>query len=188
MSSRACGAATNWARQMMLEVVFEDYRAVMSLDADTESVIDGVKSFLPLHLVTDCSSLHETVIKSSLPEDKRCALEVLALREMLINEHYESEDDVESETQRLREKELKEFFRWAVSEDQKADLLTKVATRDDRSLWHLFANWISIRSAKASDEKAAKMIPSITRPKLDKGKAEILIRAHADAARSAGFQ
>ena len=97
----------------MLEVLFDGYKATMSV---VDEVPDEVRDFLKLHIVTDCNSLHETVVKSSLPEDKRAALEVLAIREMVLNEEHFSDDEVEAETERLKERDISGVYRWAVSE------------------------------------------------------------------------
>ncbi len=96
------GKVLNWVRRFFLEMWFEDYRAAMSVN-DTE-LPDEIEDFMPLHVVIDYASLHENVTKSNLPEDKRCALEVLALREMMTDRPCDSDSDAEYETERLKER------------------------------------------------------------------------------------
>ncbi len=156
------------------------------MSVEPESVPDEVRQSIPLHVVTDCNSLHETVVKSGAPEDKRAAIEVLAIKEMLVNAD-DSESEVEAETLRLRERDLSKVFHWTVSEDQKGDALTKRTLKWERDEWHERASWISLRTAKKTDIAAQKMIPSRTRPRVDRSTAQMILGAHAEAATRAGF-
>ena len=184
MSSRAAATAGTWVRQMLLEILFSGYRATMSVEDKVPAKVEG---FLKLHIVTDCNSLHETVVKSSLPEDKRAALEVLAIREMVVNEEHFSDDEVEEETERLKERDISGVYHWCVSEDQKADILTKNSNTEERASWHDDLNWISLRSVKKTDLQTQKAVPSQKRPKLDKEVAKKVLDAQWTAARAAGF-
>ena len=188
MSSRAAAAAATWMRQMFLETVFKEYKGTMSVSP--EKVPEDVSTFLKLHVITDCNSLHETVIKSGLPEDKRAALEVIALREMVEAEEVFSDSEVEADTQRLKERDLSDVYRWCVSEDQKGDILTKLSVREEREIWHDSASWISIRSKKklAQHLRAEKAIPSRPRPPLDKEQARLVLLEQRQAAEQAGFR
>ncbi len=60
---------------------------------------------LKLHTVTDCNSLHECIAKQGLPEDKRAAIEVLSIREMLSREDDGSGSELEDDDDRLSEGE-----------------------------------------------------------------------------------
>jgi hypothetical protein len=172
-------------REFLLEVWFNSYRASMSVSGT--DICDEIRRFLPLHVVSDCPSLHGSIIKSGLPENKRCALEVLAIREMLTLHHYYDEEDAEEETERLAEKDLRHFFHCSVSEDQKADVLTKITNRLQRDEWHSFVAWVSIRSAKRTDEKLKLAVPSRPGAPVDKSLAETLVKASNDAAVAAGY-
>ena len=142
---------------------------------------------LPLHTVTDCNTLHETVIKSGLPEDRRAAIEVLSIREMLENKDGDSDSEVEEGTLRLKERNLDDVLHWCVSEDQRGDALTKKTSRLERAEWHDRVNWISIRSEKKGDALKRLMIPSRPRPPLDKGTARLILNMRDEAAKRAGF-
>ena len=188
MSSRSAAAAATWVRQMFLEAIFKEYKGTMSVSP--EKVPERVATFLKLHVITDCNSLHETVIKSGRPEDKRAALEVIALREMVEAEDVFSDSEVEADTQRLKERDLSDVYRWCVSEDQKGDILIKLSVQEEREDWHGSATWISIRSKKklAQHLRAEKAIPSRPRPPLDKEQARLVLHAQRQAAEEAGFR
>ena len=79
MASRAAATSATWTRHFFLEVAIRDHRGSLSVD-DGFRGDSGVSGMLPLHIVTDCNSLYETVVKSRLPEDKRAAIEVIAIR------------------------------------------------------------------------------------------------------------
>ena len=103
----------------------------------------------PLHVVTDCNSLHETVIKDSLPEDKRAAIEVLAIREMITDERgYEDSSDDDTFEQRMRDYRLDTTYHWGEAEGMKADILTKVHTAKARREWQEQLNFVQLLGAK----------------------------------------
>ena len=127
-------------RQIFLEAYFRQYRSTMSVDGKRQA--PEVDAFMPLNVVTDCCSLHETVAKSGMPDDKRAAIEVIALREM-IGGAADSDSEVD-EDERLNEEDLGKCYKWCISEGQKADILTKRSNRLERDDWHSRASWISI--------------------------------------------
>ena len=128
-----------------------------------EAPIDGraadTRGMLQIHVVTDCNLLHETVIKSRLPEDKQAAIEVIAIREMVTDEGFSSDSDVE-DIGRLKERDLADVYHWCVSEDQRADILTKKSLTDVRREWMTNKHFIAIRGAKRTDDKLKKIVPS----------------------------
>jgi hypothetical protein len=111
---------------------------------------------------------------------------VLAIREMVLDEDFGSDSEVE-ESGRLKEKDLAEVYRWCVSEDQRADILTKKSPQYLRAEWLTQNCYISIRSAKRSDELLKKAIPSRPRPKLDRSLAKMVLDDKDERARAAGF-
>ena len=194
MSSKSGASAASWVRQMLLEMTECDYRTT-SAAAFPERVknAEQVRDMYALHVVTDCNSLHECVLKSAGGcEDKRCAIDIMAVKEMLIQERYEDDSDVEEEAEsgilRLTEKELKDYFLWTVSEDQKGDILTKDSDVLGRNDWHERIAWVSIRSKKRTDARKAMSIPSRPRAGVDKKLATVVLAEKTKAARVAGFQ
>ena len=105
---------------------------------------------------------------------------------MLVNAD-DSESEVEAETLRLRERDLSRVFYRTVSEDQKGDALTKRTLKCERDEWHERANWILLRTAKKTDIAAQKMVPSRTRPRVDRSTAQMVLDMRAEAATRAGF-
>ena len=119
-----------WLRFMLLEMLNPEFRA-------TDSVLGKPGEFahvLPIMSITDCHSLHETVVKSSLPQDHRAAFEVLAIRELLTTNHA-TMDESDPEDTRLKESRLEQRFHWCTSSEQKADILTKMSTGVQRRQW-----------------------------------------------------
>ena len=81
----------------------------------------------PLHVTTDCNSLHKTVMKDSFLDDKRSVTEVLVVREMITDKRcYEDNSDDESFGQRMKNCLLDENYHWGQAECVEADILTKV--------------------------------------------------------------
>ena len=114
----------------MLEIVQATCRVATAVAAP-ESVpeIEKFSSVFRVHVVRDCCSLHECVLKSTgMSDGKRAAIEISALKGMLQQETFDSDSGVEEESSgivRLKEKELKDYFLWCVSGDQKADVLAQ---------------------------------------------------------------
>ena len=189
MASRAAATSGTWLRHFLLEMRVATHRAAHSVEPPLGIEVTDTSMMLPLHVVTDCNSLHETVIKSRLPEDKRAAIEVLAIREMVLDEQLgcSSDDEVEADSGRLKERNLANVYHWCVSEDQRADMLTKKSLGYQRREWMTTNNYLSIRSAKRTDEILRKAIPSRPRQRVDKDIATRIL-AHKDtAARAAGY-
>ena len=145
-----------------------------------------MSGLLPIHIVTDCNSLHETVVKSRLPEDKRAAIEVIAIRETITDAGYSSDSEIE-DSGRLKERDLSSVYHWTVSEDQRADILTKKSLIADRREWLAVNNFFALRSAKRTDEKLKKHIPSRPRMGIDRGLASLVLSQKDIAARAAGY-
>ena len=183
MASRAAATSATWTRNFFLEVAIRSHRAALSVDDSHESVVSGM---LLIHIVTDCNSLHETVVKSRLPEDKRAAIEVIAIREMITDAGYSSDSEIE-DSGRLKERDLASVYHWTVSEDQRADILTKKSLIADRREWLAVNNFFSLRSAKRTDEKLKKHIPSRPRMGIDRGLASLVMSQKDVAARAAGY-
>ena len=183
MASRAAATSATWTRHFLLEIAVRAHRASLSVD---DSGLSHVTGMLPLHIVTDCNSLHETVVKSRLPEDKRAAIEILAIREMLTEAGYDSDSEVE-DGGRLKEKDVSSVYHWTVSEDQKADILTKKSLILDRQDWMSSNNFVSLRSAKRADEALKKHVPSRPRMSVDKKLASMVLNQKELAARAAGY-
>ena len=162
------------------------YKATMSV-AGSGGVPEEMKDTLKLHTVTDCNSLHECITKQGLPEDKRAAIEVLSIREMLSREDDGSGSELEDDD-RLRESDLRSVYHWTVSEDQKSDIFTKKCTREQRAARHEDLNWIFLRSKKRSDVQAEKAIPSRPRPRLDLTMAKTIMQKREEEAIAAGFE
>jgi hypothetical protein len=177
MSSRSDSTAAIWLRLLMLEVLHQDFHATDAVLS--EDIPEEINRHLKVYTVTDCNSLHECVIKSSLPEDKRAAVEILAIREMLtqqLGEEDLSEDEFQGRHRyRLHDADLKKYFLWSDSKTMKADILTKRSTGIDRKRWIESQNVIILHSLKRSDVLAARPIPSKPRPKLDKVAAKQVI-------------
>ena len=130
MGVRESSCAGTWVREFLLEVTIPEHTVV-----DGTEDID--KTFLELFCITDCKSLRDVIVKSSLPEDARAAIEVLSIREMM-DETMEDELDAgsqENHLTRLKESRLDHKFRWCCSSQMKADRLTKTGTRGDRRQW-----------------------------------------------------
>ena len=179
-------------RTMMLEIVFEDFRAGAAIE--NKEVAQEYAAVLRLHIVTDASSLHEVVTKSGMPADKRAAIEVLAIREMVTGEQYFSDSDIEDETAesgdtftRLKERDLQQAYHWCVSEGQKADILTKFTTRQERQEWIACLCWISMRSIKKTHLRNQQAIPSRPRGKFDRTTVRSVMQEEAEKAVEAGF-
>ena len=171
MASRAASAAATWTRQLFLEALFEKYHAKHSLEPTTVPM--NIKQYLPFHVVTDCDSLHVTVCLSSLPEDRRAAIEVLALREIVLDEDGDMadlEDDM-----RLRELNVGRFYRWCDSKSMKADILTKMTSAADRHRWMIEVNDIKLAMVKLKDLHQKLAIPSRPRPRVPKELAKRII-------------
>ena len=167
MASRAGSSAATWIREMMLEVIFRDYRGTDSV-RDDKVVPDEVARALPLHVVTDCNSLHETVIRSSLPEDQRAAIEVLAIREM-IREKVDRGD--QTQDGKLCESNVEFYFHWCDSRSMKADVLTKVTTKLQRQQWEAGLNAITLDSVKKAKMADLSTGPSRPRTRIPAGMA-----------------
>ena len=86
MASRAAATSATWLRHFFIEVAVESHKASHSVEAPLDGDVIDIRDMLPIHVVTDCNSLHGTVIKSRLPKDKRAAIEVIAIREMVTGE------------------------------------------------------------------------------------------------------
>ena len=137
--------------------------------------------------MTDCSSLHECVIRQSLPEDERAAIEVLAIREMVTKADEATSDGELEEDLRLKERDLRSVYHWTCFEDMKADLLTKKSDRRAREQWHKEVAWIALRTLKKCDILAQKAVPSRPRSKLDLHIAREVIEDRLREAIEAGF-
>ena len=70
MSVRAAAVSGVWMRCLALECLVEGFRTIDAIDG-TSDVPVRARELLPLHVVTDCDSLHKVVTLSSLPEDTR---------------------------------------------------------------------------------------------------------------------
>ena len=140
MSSRAGACAGMWVQNFAREVMNENYRATDSVKAVRRD--DVLKYPFHLHVVTDCYSLYQTVVRSGLPTDRRAAIEVLAIRELVTIQSEEEED--EDHDMRLREFKLDDRYHWCCSAEQKADVLTKMMTIQQRNAWRESLNWIVI--------------------------------------------
>ena len=175
MASRAGGAAATWCRLFFLEVLMENFKGTDAVLKNMDDV-----ELLKLHSVTDCNSLHECVVKSGLPEDKRAAVEILAIREMTENSFGNelSEDEFNGETRsRLKESTVAEFFHWTSNEFMKADILTKKSSVKDRELWLKDLNRLELHTLKKADVAAARPVASRPRPRLDRAEARRIIAA-----------
>ena len=142
------------------------------------------QKLLPLHVVTDCDSLHEIVVKTGLPEDKRAAIEVVAIREVMLGEDA-CDSDVDPTTERLCEHNFKDYYNWTVSEDQMADALTKVLSADQRREWMNNLNWISIRQSKKKELRLQKSVPVKPRQQIDRAYAKLAVQVEAEELRAA---
>jgi hypothetical protein len=174
MSSRSGGAQASWCRQMFLEAMFQNYRATLSLEP--LQVASAVRGTLVMHGVTDCNSLHECVVKSGLPEDKRAAIEILAIRELVADANADSEGDLDEEG-RLRDEHLERVFHWTTSADMKADILTKVTTGMQRRNWMTNVNAIEMHSVKKADLAARRAVPSRPRARLNRDMARKILQS-----------
>jgi hypothetical protein len=141
MGSRAAACAGMWVQNFCREALNEKYRA-------TDSVKEGQGNELleyrfDLQVVTDCRSLYETVVRSGLPTDRRAAIEVLAIRELVTLQSAEDADD-DGRDLRLREYKLDGRYHWCCSAEMKADVLTKWNTAKDRAVWLQNVNNIKV--------------------------------------------
>ena len=125
-------------------------------------------------------------MKSRLPEDKRAAIEILAIREMLTEAGDHSDSEVEDDG-RLKERDIGAAYHWTVSEDQKADILTKRSVLLDRQEWISSNTFVSLRTAKRADEALKKHVPSRPRMSVDKKLASMVLNQKDQAARAAGY-
>ena len=188
MASRAAAASGTWLQLFMREALISPFRATMFLPAvegiegdssviscDPE-VYEAARKLLPLHVVTDCDSLHEIVVKSGLPEDKRAAIEVLVIREMILGEDA-CDSDIDPTIERMCEHNLKDYYHWTVSEDQMADALTKVIGAEQRREWMENLNWISIRQSKKKELRLQKNVPVKPRQPIDRAYAKLVVQA-----------
>jgi hypothetical protein len=152
ISSRAGASAGSWARQFLLEMIHESYRATMSAcDRMTDSCKE-LRHTYPLHVVTDCNSLHETVTKDSLPEDKRAAIEILAIKEIVSEEFFDdsSDEDLTEADRRLCDFDLSTHYHWTEAACMKADILTKVHPATARRAWMETIGFVRRTSMKKS--------------------------------------
>ena len=98
MASRASATSAKCLRHFFLEVAIKSHRASHSVETPICGEVTDISQMLPIHVVTDCNSLHEIVIESCLPEDRRAAIEFLAIREMVTAEDFDSDSEVEAES------------------------------------------------------------------------------------------
>ena len=105
---------------------------------------------------------------------------------MLVDVGFDSDSKCE-ESGRLKEKDVSSTYHWMVSEDQRADVLTKRTLLQQRRDWLSDNNWIALRTTKRGDAVAMKAIPSRPRAKLDKSLASLVLTPKEVAAKVAGF-
>ena len=118
----------------------EEYKA--SMRANMNPLCYELRDKFSLHIVTDCKSLYDCVTHSNLPEDKRAAIEVLAIREIALGDFSIYSEDPED--QRLRETRLDKNYHWCCSPEQKADPLTKMTNAEERALWRSYLNFVRV--------------------------------------------
>ena len=99
------------------------------------------------------------------PGDKRAAVEVIVLRDMMHGQGW-SASDVNAGTLRIKERDLRLCDHRCVSEGREADVLTKVASATERVSWMQGARWVSIRSSTRMCERLEQPMPTKTRPRL----------------------
>ena len=139
MASRAAGWASLWLQLLLLEIYVQTFKATTYVK-EGGVLPDPVKNLFAVHVVTDAKSLWDTVVRSTLPADFRAALEVVAIRELIVEQNPKSQlededDDGEGMTGRLKEVFLEENYHWVPSDYMKAVALTKVTTRPQREEW-----------------------------------------------------
>ena len=119
----------------------------------------------PLHIITDCYSLHECVTRSGLPKDQRAAIEILAIREIVKaqGELEDSDNEILGDS-RLREYAIDKCYHWCCSQEMKADMLTKILTGLARREWMLNLNNIVITPRPKINDG----LPSTKRPQFKK--------------------
>ncbi|CAE7023992.1 RE1 [Symbiodinium sp. CCMP2456] len=114
-------------RELLAEVLVQSYMPVQSGSLPPE--------FLPVHPVTDCRSLFDLLTKDgpvSSTQEKRLTIDISAIKEGA------EEFDPEGEA-------LREIFKWADTDHQLADHLTKAKPPHQlRDL--LAANWLSLQA------------------------------------------
>ena len=138
MSSQAAASAGMWVQSFFREALNADWRAVKLVTNNKQDL----QFAFPLHAVTDCYSLYETVVRSGLPSDRRAVIEVRMIRELVTLQA--AGDDPDEEDHRLWEPRLERNYHWRCSAKQKADVLTKHTTIAQRSQWMRDANLIRV--------------------------------------------
>ena len=126
-----------WCREFLREMIFEAYRAVFP----DKQLADG---WFCLHAVTDCRSLYDLLVGSGLPENRRAAIEVLAIKEMLSEGYDEDAEDILEADGKLPDAPVSDFAHWCSTKEQKADILTKHSTSRDREAWRLNYNFVKV--------------------------------------------
>ena len=141
---------------MLLEIFVRAFKATTSVK---EGVVlpDSVKSLFVVHIVTDAKSLWDTVVRSTLLADFRAALEVVAIRELFLEQNprpqLEDEDDEgNGPSDRLREIFLEENYHRVPSGYMKADALTEVTTKSQREEWLAKLSHVTVPPQKESAE------------------------------------
>ena len=122
----------NWVRRLLLEITLEEYRPT----GDDDAYLD----IYPLHAVTDNQSLYDVVVGSSLPEDKRAAVEVLTIQEQLGDRPDRLDQDG-----RFSELLSARRFHWCRDTDQKADILTKMSNGTKRQNFREHQQYVRLR-------------------------------------------